>query len=89
MTAALPINAVKRSRSENPGKSVTHAQINMPNAVLAVSSSIGGCSTALTTVYSTCSSERQIVLFRYSVRLKACRSWLQPLSAASCALICG
>ena len=66
MTAALPRNAVKRSRSENPGKSVTHAQINMPNAVLAVSSSIAGCSTAPTAVYSACRYERQIVWLRYA-----------------------
>lgn len=52
MTTALPRNAVSRSRSENPGNSVTQAQINTPNAVLAVSSSIPGCSTAPTAVYN-------------------------------------
>lgn len=52
MTMALPRNAVRRSRSEKPGSNVTHAQINTPNAVLAVSSSIPGCSTAPTAVYN-------------------------------------
>ena len=55
MMIALPKNAVTRSRSEKPGNSVTQAQINMPNAVLAVSNSIPGCSTALTPVYKACS----------------------------------
>jgi hypothetical protein len=48
MTIALALNAIKRSRVEKPGNSVTPAQINMPNAVLAVSDSIPCCSTAPT-----------------------------------------
>ena len=59
MTTALAVNAIKRSRVEKPGSSVTPAQINMPNAVLAVSDSILCCSTAPTPGYSARSYPRQ------------------------------
>ena len=59
MTIALAVNAIKRSRVEKPGNSVTPAQINMPNAVLAVSDSILCCSTAPTPGYRVRSSALQ------------------------------
>jgi hypothetical protein len=59
ITAALPANANNRSRVEKPGSNVIVAQINMPNAVLAVSESMLCCSTLPTAGYLACSSARQ------------------------------